>query len=372
MNYPYGPYGAALSPYDMNAINLVQAYRAMDIKDKQVAQKDPSESASNDLITERIKSDIHTLQQICQGCPSDCKEYRKKFENIEQRLDEIRLQSDSERSHGLLHKIDNILNDIRALQTSYTGILESQNLSNTMAGVVDTTREQVDIMKKDIDQLKARNVDSIFNERVKKIENAIKPIEKKLSHGFITPELNDVAMRLDGLTSDFDHMIGRVDDMEVARSKTPSGVPIETPSHCDLPSKILQYKNGGIVTLPYEYLSEIVKTQARHHTIHTGETLDISQPAIIIKLLLEYIREGIEEAIQRKEMNPFPTRIQDLIDIGDIAQNKDIIYEFLRIVDKSPGGSITKYPCEFLDFLYQFETSETGEQVLKALVARRL
>jgi len=146
---PYAPYGAygALSPYDVNALGLVQAYRAMGTKtddapgDRSASKENAaptvvssgSGSMNIDAIKKLIKENVDTLQQTCQGCPP---EYKARFERVEKRLVDISNELKAGKlSPELVANLEKIVNDIQSLQT------QSVTDYNNLKAHVDTSLE---------------------------------------------------------------------------------------------------------------------------------------------------------------------------------------------------------------------------------------
>ena len=85
---PYVPYGAygTMSPYDVNALGLIQAYRAMGTKE---VNADAKENDGSKGVSTNISSIKENMHKTCQGCPPD---HKAKFESVERRLADISTQ----------------------------------------------------------------------------------------------------------------------------------------------------------------------------------------------------------------------------------------------------------------------------------------
>jgi len=174
--YGYNPYGAygALSPYDVNALGLIQAYRALGTKADN-APEDRSGSKENaaptvvssgsgsmsiNAIKKLIKENVDALQKTCQGCPP---EYKGRFERVEKRLVEISNELKAGKlSPELVANIEKIVNDIQSLQNQAAA--DYNNLKTHVDATLDAALnhlhdEAQEVSRQLENRLKLQNLD---------------------------------------------------------------------------------------------------------------------------------------------------------------------------------------------------------------------
>ena len=302
---PYGPYGGA---YGALAPYFVSRANAARVNKAACANQ--------------------SVQAACAACAAcavharrtmDSKEPKETAEHVE-RVDVIGKigsigslgnQLESGTSPELLQKIDAIVRKMNSFEASHARIIETQKRFG---------KELIELTA-DLDyDLANAMIDTVHTTKA-----TVDVIRKELKL----------------LQGDVDGMFERV---------------MVTPLVCDIPSAILDYQNGESHELTRDDLNEMMRQQ---HGADV-DVLGMSATNVLFAML-----GHAEKSINR--VNPVPTNIAKLLPDDEIARKQDLIDAFLRIVDKSDDRSITRYPCELLDFLHQFEPVDAGH-ALKALV----
>jgi len=358
---PYAPYGAygALSPYDVNALGLVQAYRAMGTKDSKDSKENdapkvvsniPSAVMSPESIKALIKDNVNALQKTCQGCPP---EYEGQFHAFEKRLAEISNKLEADRlPPQVIATLKTIVSDIQSLQRSRDSIVETQNhigdalethkvfTTNSINGIVCATREELFDVNKEISNVSSQiGALKTLNNHIAEINTKVQKLEASSEQQIpVAP-----AMQVNnGVQSVINSVEQRIEQMHLT-----------TPSACDIRTAILQYHNGTMHSLTFEQLAQIIQEES-------GSNIELLEKEKTVRtFLLRFIEKYINK------ITAVPTYVDKLIDRDEITRKQDIISAFIRVIDKSADDDITRYPCLLLYFLFQFETGKGGEQSFK-------
>ena len=230
--YGYNPYGAygALSPYDVNALGLVQAYRALGTNGVKAVENNAPKVVSTSISS--IKENVDALHKTCQGCPPD---YKSKFESVERQLADISKQLGEFANAG-----SNIPIDLVAEITSITDHLSEMVASRHVEQSIDqkSFATRVEIANT---QLSARidTVDkSLFkvSERIDTVDKSLSKVSERIDivDNTVDQSLSGVSERIDTV----DQSLSKVENLllentrvlQIIRDKLDVGIPI----HSDL------------------------------------------------------------------------------------------------------------------------------------------